>query len=135
MISDEIRVVVAADTDIIEARRRGREFAERIGFSRTDVTLIATAISEIARNILNYAGSGDLLIRLNEQHNWRSIEIVAEDHGPGIPDVEQALEFGYSTGRGLGLGLPGARRVMDEFEIRSTVGVGTTVVMKKWLRS
>jgi len=135
VISDEIRVVVAADTDIIEARRRGREFAERIGFSRTDVTLIATAISEIARNILNYAGSGDLLIRLNEQHNWRSIEIVAEDHGPGIPDVEQALEFGYSTGRGLGLGLPGARRVMDEFEIRSTVGVGTTVVMKKWLRS
>ena len=135
MISDEIRVVVAADTDIIEARRRGREFAERIGFSRTDVTLIATAISEIARNMMNYAGSGDLLIRLNEQHNWRSIEIVAEDHGPGIPDVEQALEFGYSTGRGLGLGLPGARRVMDEFEIRSTVGVGTTVVMKKWLRS
>ena len=135
MISDEIRVVVAADTDIIEARRRGREFAERIGFSRTDVTLIATAISEIARNMMNYAGSGDLLIRLNEQHNRRSIEIVAEDHGPGIPDVEQALEFGYSTGRGLGLGLPGARRVMDEFEIRSTVGVGTTVVMKKWLRS
>jgi serine/threonine-protein kinase RsbT len=131
-MADDIRLEVGSDSAIVEARHAGRRLAEDAGFSSTDLTLIATAISEIARNILNYAGHGEITIRMVDVNGRQAIEIVAEDEGPGIPDVDRAIQDGYSTGRGLGLGLPGARRLMDEFRIDSTVGRGTTVVMRRW---
>nr|WP_246345350.1 ATP-binding protein [Conexibacter arvalis] len=99
----------------------------------TDLTLVATAISEIARNITAYAGSGEIVVRPVELNGAHGLEVVARDAGPGIADVERALQDGYTTGGGLGLGLPGARRLMDEFEIVSQPGVGTTVTMTKWV--
>jgi serine/threonine-protein kinase RsbT len=129
---DAIRLQVASDSAIVDARQAGRRLAEEAGFSSTDLTLIATAISEIARNIVTYAGRGVITLRLVDVRDRSAIEIVAEDDGPGIPDIDRAIQDGYSTGRGLGLGLPGARRLMDEFEIDSTVGQGTTVVMRRW---
>jgi serine/threonine-protein kinase RsbT len=128
-----IRVEIASDVDIVAARQTGRSLAEQAGFGTTDMTLIATAISEIARNITSYAGRGHAIMRLIERDGRRGIEVVAVDHGPGISDVPRALEDGFSTGQGLGLGLPGARRLMDDFEVESEVGVGTTVTMRKWL--
>jgi serine/threonine-protein kinase RsbT len=117
------------DVDVLRARTRGRELASRLGFSSIDLTLIATAISEVARNIITYAGSGRILLNpLGE----KGLEIVAEDQGPGILDLEMALRDGYSTSRSFGMGLPGSRRIMDEFEIDSGPGKGTTVVMRKW---
>jgi serine/threonine-protein kinase RsbT len=105
-----------------------------LGFSSTDQTLIATAISEIARNIVSYAGRGSVLFSRIERQGRRGIEIVANDNGPGIANIELAMRDGYSTGKSLGFGLPGARRLVDELEIVSTVGVGTTVTLRKWLR-
>jgi serine/threonine-protein kinase RsbT len=130
--SQEVRLRVAADADIVEARMLGRQLAEQAGFTATDLTLIATAISEIARNITSYAGTGEIVMRVVRGNGQAGFEVVATDRGPGIPDVERALTDGFSTGRGMGLGLPGARRLMDEFLIESTVGVGTTVTMRKW---
>lgn len=100
-----------------------------------DLTVVATAISEVARNIIEYAHSGEILIQLVNDAERRGVMVVATDEGPGIADVEQALLDGYSTGKGLGIGLPGTKRLMDEFEVRSTVGRGTTVIMRKWLRA
>ena len=96
------------------------------------MTLIATAISELARNIVQYARQGEIVLSAVEGSR-RGIQIVARDHGPGISDLELAMRDGYSTGGSLGLGLPGARRLMDEFAIDSEVGKGTTISMKKWL--
>ncbi len=115
------------------ARRSGRRLAKAAGFATADITLVVTAISEVARNIVMYAGQGEVVIRVVDDDGRRGIEIVAEDQGPGIADVEQALEDGYSTGPGMGLGLPGARRLMDELTVDSTIGVGTKVIMKKWV--
>jgi serine/threonine-protein kinase RsbT len=130
---DPVRLDIATDGDIVLARQSGRELADRLGCSSTDATLVATAISEIARNIVSHAGGGELEISVIEDGDGhRGIEVVARDGGPGIADLERAMEDGYTTGRGLGLGLPGARRLMDEFEITSEVGGGTTVVMRKW---
>ena len=134
MLLGRIRIVVSTDGDIVVARQAGRELAKQVGCTATDATLVATAISEVARNIVSHAGKGEVLIRAvpvgaNAQG---AIEVVARDEGPGIVDVERAMQDGYSTGHGLGLGLPGARRLMDEFEIVSEVGIGTTVVMRKW---
>jgi serine/threonine-protein kinase RsbT len=129
---DETRIPVAADADVVTARQKGREIAARAGFPPTDLTLIATAISEIARNIVKFARRGELRIALVDDDGRAGVTIVARDSGPGIPEVERALQDGYSTYRGLGLGLGGARRLMDEFEIVSEVGVGTTVTMTKW---
>ena len=126
------RVAIAADVDIVTARREGRDLAEQLGCSATDSTLIATAISEIARNIMSHAGEGEIAIHMVAVEGARGIEVVARDDGPGIADIERAMRDGYSTGPGLGLGLPGARRLMDEFDVTSEVGVGTTVVMRKW---
>jgi serine/threonine-protein kinase RsbT len=133
-VVDEIVVPIANDHDIVMARQRGRELAGRLNFSVTDLTLIATAISEIARNITSYAGTGEVRLELVNSAGRGGIVVIATDRGPGIPDVDRAVQDGYSSGQGLGLGLPGARRLMDEFEIRSTIGVGTTVIMKKWVR-
>jgi serine/threonine-protein kinase RsbT len=128
------RVAIDRDGDVITARHKGRELAQRIGFAGSDLTIIATAISEIARNIVVYAERGEVMLMPLDQGGRRGLQVVARDEGPGIPDIEQAMRDGFSTGKSLGLGLPGARRLMDEFEIRSEVGKGTTITMKKWVR-
>lgn len=130
----ETRVLIKSDADVVSARQLGRELAVELGFTGSDLTVIATAISEVARNIIAYAVSGELVLHLVDGTGKRGLVVVARDQGPGIPDVEQALQDGYSTGDSLGLGLPGARRLMDEFEIVSQVGRGTTVTMTKWVR-
>jgi len=134
-MEDEYRLEIRSEHDILTARQRGRELAAEVGFSGSDLTIVATAISEIARNIVEYAGQGELAFTIVSEGQSRGILVVARDEGPGIPDVAQAMQDGYSSGRSLGLGLPGARRLMDEFEVESEVGRGTTVTMKKWMRS
>jgi serine/threonine-protein kinase RsbT len=131
-VADDVRVEIVADADIVEARGEGRALAGRLGFSRTDATLIATAISEIGRNILVHAGRGEVAIAETAKDGLLGIEVVAHDTGPGIADVERALSEGYATGNGLGLGLPGAKRLMDEFTIDTELGRGTTIKMCKW---
>jgi len=129
---DEVRVPVAKDADVVTARQRGRDIAAQVGFSATDLTLIATAISEIARNIVKFAERGEILIQPVSDDGRRGVTVVARDVGPGIPDLSHAMRDGYSTYQGLGLGLPGARRLMDQFDVVSEVGKGTTVTMTKW---
>jgi serine/threonine-protein kinase RsbT len=131
-VSDEVRVSVSSDADVVEARQRGRELAAGLGFSTTDLTLIVTAISEVARNIVVYADHGEIIMRQLRDDGQTGIQVVARDSGPGIADVDLAMRDAYSTGNGLGLGLPGARRLMDEFHIDSEVSKGTTVTMRKW---
>ena len=133
-MTDEIRVAIGRDVDIVAARQMGRELAARTGMTGTDLTLVATAISEVARNIVEYAGRGEVRLQAIAQGSRTGVMVVATDEGPGIADVDQALRDGFSTGKSLGLGLPGARRLMDEFEIVSEVGKGTTVTMRKWRR-
>ncbi|GAA2724467.1 hypothetical protein CAE01nite_08840 [Cellulomonas aerilata] len=130
---DVVRIPIRTDADIVAARRAAREMAARQGFSSTDLTVVATAVSEIARNIVRFANAGVLVIELLERPH-AGVRMVAMDNGPGIPDVERALADGYSTYDGLGLGLPGARRLMDEFAVASEAGRGTTVTMTKWRR-
>jgi serine/threonine-protein kinase RsbT len=129
---DGMRVPVAKDADVVTARQTGRRVAVELGFSATDSTLVATAISEIARNIVKFAERGEILISSVSSGGSDGITIVARDVGPGIPELEQAMRDGYSTYQGLGLGLPGARRLMDEFDVQTEVGAGTTVTMTKW---
>ena len=131
-IDNEICVSIRANSDILEARRQGRELAASLGFSSIDCTLIATAISELSRNIVLYAGSGEIRLREERLLGTAGIMITAVDQGPGIRDVRSALQDGYSTSRGLGLGLPGVKRIMDEFEVISKPRQGTTVTVKKW---
>jgi serine/threonine-protein kinase RsbT len=119
--------------DIVTARQAGHELAKQLGFSLTDVTMIATAISEVARNITSYAGSGEVRVGIQLRDGRQALVVRAEDDGPGIADVARALDDGYSTGRGLGLGLPGARRLMDRLTVESTPGRGTVVEMWKWI--
>jgi len=128
---DEVCIPIRCDGDIVAARQAARELAARVGFSRTDLTLIATAVSEISRNVVRFADTGEVVVELLE-HPRKGVRVVARDSGPGIPDVEKALMDGFSTYNGLGLGLPGARRLMDEFAIVSEIGRGTTVTMTKW---
>ena len=129
---DELRVPIVNEVDVVEARRSGRQLAAELGFGLSDQALIATAISELARNILQYAKRGELIIGIAHNGGRKGIDVVALDHGPGIPDPEKAMRDGYSTGSGLGLGLPGTRRIMDEFELDTEVGRGTRVAVKKW---
>jgi serine/threonine-protein kinase RsbT len=131
-VEDELVIAITTDTDIVVARQKGRELAEQIGFSRTDLTFIATAISEVTRNITSYAGRGEIIFRIVDGGGRMGIVMEARDEGPGIGDLDGALKDGYSTGEGMGLGLPGARRLMDEFEVRSDAEAGTTVIMCKW---
>lgn len=128
------RVPIRVDRDIVAARQDGRAIALDLGFSLGDATVVSAAISEIARNILDYTPGGEIELRVVERSGRRGIEIVGRDSGPGIADVQQALQDGYSTSGSLGLGLPGARRLMDEFEIESQMGKGTTITMRKWTR-
>ena len=130
----EVRVPIDCDADIVAARQKGRELAASCGFATTDLAVIATAISELARNIVRYALHGEVVLRLVESHGRRGVEVVARDDGPGIPDIGRAMEDGYTTSGGLGLGLPGTRRLMDDFEIASDFGKGTQVTVRKWKR-
>ena len=130
----EVRVAVGADVDIVTARQKGRELAAQCGLSSTDLAVVATAISELARNIVRYAVRGEIILRRVDNGSKRGVEVVATDDGPGISDVPLALQDGYSTSGGLGLGLPGVRRLMDEFDIVSKFGKGTTVTVRKWRR-
>lgn len=130
---DDAPVPITTDADVVAARQRGREIAARAGFSGTDLTVIATAISEITRNVIKFAQRGQVAIRLVTDNERTGVTVIVRDVGPGIPDVSRALEDGYSTYGGLGLGLPGSRRLMDEFDVASEIDKGTTVTMTKWL--
>jgi serine/threonine-protein kinase RsbT len=128
----DIRVAVQSDQDIVTARQKGRALATAVGFSPGDATIIATAVSELARNIVSYARRGEITLTLVHASSREGIVIVASDDGPGIPNVSQAMRDGFSTSGSLGLGLPGVRRLMDEFSIVSAPGRGTVVTVKKW---
>ena len=127
----EVRVAIRGDADIVTARQQVRELAAKGGFTGTDLTLIATAVSEVARNIVRFAGGGELVLELVDEGR-SGVRATARDTGPGIVDIDEAMRDGYSTYHGLGLGLPGARRLMDEFAVASEPGRGTTVTMTKW---
>jgi serine/threonine-protein kinase RsbT len=133
---DEARITINSSADIVTARGLGREMAINIGFSVVDQTKITTAISELARNIVTYAGKGRVTIKKirRDEDGKQGIEVKCTDKGPGIENVELALKGGYSTSGSLGLGLSGAKKLMDEFEIKSKPGKGTTVVIRKWVR-
>ncbi len=132
-MENETSITITSVTDIITAREHGRNIGKSLGFSSTDLTIIATVISEVARNILLYAKQGEMILGAVKHGSREGIVIIAQDRGPGIPDINLAMHDGYSTGKGLGLGLPGVRRLTDEFEIISEVGKGTIVTMRKWL--
>lgn len=123
---------IRSDLDIVIARTLARDTAKLLGFGAIDQARIATAVSELARNIFLYAGTGSVTVREIERTGRRGIEIICEDQGPGIADVSVVMQDGYSTSRGMGMGLPGAKRLMDEFDIRSAEGVGTTITCRKW---
>jgi serine/threonine-protein kinase RsbT len=131
---NETVVSIENEADIVTARQAGRQMAAVRGFSSTEQTLIATAISELARNIVEYASRGEIVLSLLERNGRRGVQVIARDQGPGIQDIELALRDGFSTARSLGMGLPGARRLMDEFDVDSSPGLGTRVTMKKWVR-
>jgi serine/threonine-protein kinase RsbT len=133
VVGDSVVIAVKVSSDIVTARQAGRELAAKLGFSLTDITMISTAISEIARNITSYAGTGEVRVAVEEREGRQALVVQAQDQGPGILDIPRALEDGYSTGRGLGLGLPGARRLMDQLIIDSGPGQGTLVEMWKWV--
>ena len=128
-------IPITVDADIIEARRCGRDLARAAGFSNGDQTVIAAAVSEISRNIVLYARRGEVRFQVVDDGQKRGLIIVASDEGPGIRDLDLAMQEGYSTSGGFGLGLPGAKRLMDEFEIASEPGRGTTITMRKWIRN
>jgi serine/threonine-protein kinase RsbT len=125
---------ITSENDIVMARKVVREASTALGFGLTDVTRIVTAASELTRNIYHYAKSGVMHWRTLNQGVRVGLELSFEDNGPGIADIEKAMEPGYSTGEGLGMGLPGSKRLMDEMTIESTVGKGTTVIVRKWLK-
>jgi serine/threonine-protein kinase RsbT len=130
-VEDEIRVPIHTDQDIATARQKGRSLATEVQFSKLEATLIATAISELARNIVTYAKKGEIRLKVINGSR-RGIQVIAHDEGPGIADVEQALRDGFSTSGSLGMGLPGVRRLVDEFHIVSEQNHGTTVTVSKW---
>ena len=132
--ASDIRIHIMRDTDIVLACHKGRLLAAQLGLSDHEQVIVVIAISEIAHNIVKYAQQGEIVLSAARQNGKCGITVVARDEGPGIPDIERALQDGYSTGGSLGLGLPGAKRLMDEFEVVSQVGQGTTVIMKKWRR-
>lgn len=133
MGANEACVPIGNGLDIVAARQKGRALALELGFDHADATLVAAAISEVARNIVEYAETGEILLQPVNNGSKHGLRVIARDRGPGIRDIDQAMQYGYSSGKGLGVGLPGARQLMDEFDIVSELGVGTTVTMKKWL--
>jgi serine/threonine-protein kinase RsbT len=134
-IAREVRVAIDSEVDILAARSKGRALAAELEFAPADLVVIATAISELARNIVAYANSGEILLQAVDDHDGRTgLMVKARDEGPGIRDLPRVLHNGYSTAGSLALGLAGVRRVMDEFEIESDPGRGTTVSATKWRR-
>lgn len=128
------QIEILREDDIVSARNAGKELAKQLGFRQLDATQIATSISELARNIILYAETGEVIIRAVQRDDGAAgLEIVARDQGPGIRDIDMAMRDGYTSSQGLGLGLPGTRRLMDQFKIESEPGRGTTVVVTKWL--
>ncbi len=134
-MGDDVRVAIRTDADVVTARQEARTMGASLGFSSTDLTLLATAISEVARNITTYAGEGEVALRVLNAGGRQGIEVVASDNGPGIANVELAMQDGYTTGNGLGLGLPGTRRLVDDVELDTTPGAGTRIRMVKWTRA
>jgi serine/threonine-protein kinase RsbT len=132
-VPPELNIPIENEADVVVARQKGREMAAGLGFSSTEQTIVALAISEIVRNIVSYAQRGNVRLAVLNEGGRRGILVVATDQGPGIPDIALAMRDGYSTARSLGMGLPGAKRVMDDFVLESEPGRGTTVTMKKWL--
>jgi serine/threonine-protein kinase RsbT len=131
-MSREVHVKIDLPGDIVAARQQGRALAAQAGFSICESTLITTAISEMSRNILEHASHGEVTISMLKNGSRKGVKIVANDQGPGIADISMVMQDGYSSNSGLGIGLPGTKRLMDEFEIRSKIGKGTTVTVKKW---
>ena len=125
-------LMVRSSSDIVAVRQRVRTCAVELGFSLVDQTKIVTATSELARNTLDYGGGGTVLIEILQEGGRKGVRLTFEDHGPGIPDIEQALRDGYTSGGGLGMGLGGARRLANEFSIKSAPGEGTTVAITRW---
>lgn len=137
MTQPDLIVSIVREEDVVVARQEGRRLAEEMGLGLADQTRLATAISELARNILHYAGSGQAIMRMLQSGSTHGLEVVLEDHGPGIPDTTLAMQDGYTTREGsLGAGLPGARRLAHEFDLKTRSEVaGTTVTIRMWLRS
>lgn len=133
-MASETVVPITTDTNVVVARQKGRELAAELGFVSTDSTLLATAISELARNIVRYAKCGEIFIAPVRSGDRLGITVVAQDKGPGIANISLAMQDGFSTSGGLGLGLPGVKRLMDEFQLVSDANNGTTVTIKKWKR-
>jgi serine/threonine-protein kinase RsbT len=131
-LDEKFSVPIKSAADIVVARQKGRALAIELGFNGSDPTVIAAAISEVARNIVNHAKQGEIVLSGLHVSGKRGIEVVARDQGPGISDVAQAMQYGFSSSKGMGVGLPGAKWLMDEFDIHSKVGKGTTVIMRKW---
>lgn len=133
-MSNQSSVEIQTEWDIVAARQLGRNVAKELGFGTVDQARITTAISELARNIYLYAGQGKIEIQRLTENGLNGILIIAADSGPGIPDVRKVMEDGFSTSGGLGAGLPGVKRLMDDFKIETTLGEGTDIRATKWLR-
>lgn len=133
-MGEVLRIKIETDADISRARRLGRELAATLPFTTTDLTAIDTATAELARNIISFAKHGEIRITVLERNERQGLQIVAQDTGPGILDPSLAMTEGYSTSGRLGLGLSGVMRLVDEFDITSHVGVGTSVTARKWAR-
>lgn len=126
-------IPILRDRDVVAARLAARALASRVGFTGTDLVLIASVVSEVARNIVSYAGLGEVVLSVVQNRSRLGVQVIARDQGPGIADLTRVLEKGFSTSGSLGLGLPGSKRFMDEFRVESTLGIGTTITMRKWL--
>jgi len=133
-IESENKITINSESDIVLVRKKSRNKAKEMGFGMTDVTRIITAVSELARNIFKYAGSGYMEWHEIYSGNRIGLELLFVDTGPGIPNIDEVMQQGFSTSKGLGMGLPGSKRLMDDFIITSEVGKGTTVIIKKWLK-
>jgi serine/threonine-protein kinase RsbT len=133
-MENESSVKILSEWDIVAARQLGRNIAKELGFGTVDQTRITTAISELARNIYLYAGKGEIHFEPVNSLGKNGLKIIAVDYGPGIQDIRRVMEDGFSTSGGLGAGLPGVKRLMDEFDLISTLGEGTTIEAVKWLR-
>ena len=125
-------MVIQKEQDVVPFRNRIKEYATKIGMGLVNQTKLITAASELVRNMLRYAGGGNVLIEVINKGRENGIRVSLEDKGPGIPDVAMAMKDGFTTGKSLGLGLPGARRLVSEFDLKSTVGQGTSVIIIKW---
>ncbi|MEC2078051.1 anti-sigma regulatory factor [Metabacillus fastidiosus] len=133
-MENESYVKIITEWDIVAARQLGRNVAKELGFGTVDQARITTAISELARNIYLYAGKGEMQIEQINKFGKKGLKVIALDNGPGIDDIRRVMEDGFSTSGGLGAGLPGVKRLMDDFDITSSVGKGTTIQVVKWLR-